>query len=95
MTTKAELQRQWLNLANGLIRTLLTSVIAGLSSLVLNSAFNMGMGWGGVGLVVCSTVIGHLIGWAAKQPIPDVFAIEGDTTVDTVTVTHVETPGKD
>lgn len=76
MTSKAELRRQWLNLANGLIRTVVTGAVTGLSTLVANGAFNMGLGWGAIGWITVATIIAHLLGWFAKQPIPDVFVVD-------------------
>ena len=96
MTSKAELRRQWLNLANGAIRTIITGSTAGLSTFVANGVFNMGLGWGAIGWITLLTVAAHLIGWVAKQPIPDVFATETVTTdTATLTVTHTEEPKGD
>lgn len=73
--SKEELRRKWKVFFNGLLQAVYSGVTAAIAVLVVNGVF-VPMDAAAMGLVILGTILGHLIGYFQKSPLPDIFDVE-------------------
>ena len=74
-----EYNRRWKLFFNGMVQAAYSGVISAFAVTTINGVFMMAgaaaMSPASMGMVVLGTVIGHLVGYFQRSPLPDLFEV--------------------
>lgn len=72
----AEFNMKWKLFLNGLIQAVYAGAISSLAVLVVNGVFVLGMPPAALGMVVLGSIIGAVVGYFQRSPLPPVFDVD-------------------
>lgn len=68
-----DLRKKWKLWINGLAQAVYSGLAAGLGLLIADGVLDLSLSWKQFAVAVASTVVGHVVGYMMRSPIPEVF----------------------